>query len=95
MFLPVGGGVVGEENDRAAERRRKSRNGEEEEKQMALLMDWVTRRIDEAGDVPRLSDVIEQAGKGFGFNALSRRAVSAALRRHPHYHLVVLGITGP
>jgi hypothetical protein len=95
MFLPVGGGVVGEENDRAAERRRKSRNGEEEEKQMALLMDWVTRRIDEAGDVPRLSDVIEQAGKGFGFNALSRRAVSAALRRHPHYHMSSHQMRGP
>jgi hypothetical protein len=100
MVHPVGsvgenGIAVENRDDKMRRRRRRKKNGEEEDKQVALLMDWVTRRIDQAGHVPRLSDVIEQAGKGFGFNALSRRAVSAALRRHPFYHMSSHQMKGP
>jgi len=70
-------------------KKKKARDGEGRgkeaaEKQLVELMSWVTDRIDQAGRVPRLSDVVEQAGKGFGFCGLSRRAISAALRRHPY-----------
>ncbi len=59
--------------------RRRAKNRDEEEKQLALLMEWVSERVDQASHVPRLSDVVEQAGRRFGFNVLSRRAISAAL----------------
>jgi hypothetical protein len=74
---------------------RRRRRKEEEEKHLVELMNWVTDRIDQAGRVPRLSDVVEQAGKGFGFRGLSHRAISAALRRHPYYHLSSHQVKGP
>jgi len=75
--------------------RRRAKNRDEEEKQLALLMEWVSERVDQASHVPRLSDVVEQAGRRFGFNVLSRRAISAALRRHPYYHLSSHQMKGP
>jgi len=67
----------------------KRNEGEEKEEavQLESLMAWVTQRIGVAGHVPHLIDVIEQAYKGFGFSALTRCAISAALRHHPYYHL--------
>jgi hypothetical protein len=56
------------------------------DKQLAQLMEWVTERINQAAHVPHLSDVTEQAFKGFRFVMLSFRAISAALRLHPYYH---------
>jgi hypothetical protein len=76
-------------------RKKKKKNKAEENQQVALLMDWVTRRIDQAGHVPRLSDVVEQAGKGFGFTELSRRVISTALRLHPFYHMSSHQMKGP
>jgi uncharacterized protein YegL len=52
-------------------RQRKRKNLEEEEekeKQLAELMDWVTGGIDKASHVLCLSDVVEQAEKGFGLH---------------------------
>jgi len=50
-------------------------------------MSWVSQRIAVEGHILRLIDVIEQAEKGFGFSTLTRRAILAALRRQPYYHL--------
>ncbi len=78
------------QHDREGRRRK-----EEEEKHLVELMSWVTDRIDQAGRVPPLSDVVEQAGKGFGFRGLSRCAISAALRRHPYYQFSSHQVNGP
>lgn len=89
-------GRFGEAVDAVAHgRERKKKNRGEDEKRLVELMDWVTRQIDQAGRVPRLSDVVEQAGKGFKFDSLSRRAISAALRRHPYYHMSSHQMKGP
>ncbi len=68
---------------RSGTRRRvgtKNNKKDEEEKQLIELMNWVTDQIDQASRVPCLSDVVEQAVKGFGFRGLSCRVISAALR---------------
>jgi len=105
MSLRVGSLVAAGGRGRNVKRRRKRRDDdgrgrlekkkEEEEKQLIELMNWVTDQIDQARRVPRLSDVVEQAGKGFGFRELSRRVISAALRRHPYYHLSSHQVKGP
>ena len=43
-----------------------------EQKQLGVLMDWVTQRVQHKGRVPRLSDVVEQAAKGFGYRDLRK-----------------------
>ncbi len=70
----------------SAARKGRVENHQMRDKQLAQLMEWVTERFDQAAQVPRLSDVTEQAFKGFGFVTLSHRAISAALRLHPYYH---------
>jgi hypothetical protein len=76
-------------------KRRRVKNRQEEQRQLAQLMEWVSERINQAAHVPRLSDVVEQAGKVFGFRDLSRRAISAALRLHPNYHFSSQQRRGP
>ena len=51
---------------------------ESEQEQLKVLMDWVSQHIKHEGQVPRLSDVMEQAVKGFGYRQL---------RLHPYYHM--------
>jgi hypothetical protein len=99
MSLRVGRLVAADGRSRRRKKKKHYGEGrrrkEEEEKHLVELMNWVTDRIDQAGHVPRLSDVVEQAGKGFGFCGLSRRAISAALRQHPYYHLSSHQVKGP
>ena len=58
-----------------------------EQKQLGVLMDWVTQRIKHEGRVPRLSDVLDQAVKGFGYRNLKRTSIARQLRLHPYYHM--------
>ncbi len=50
-------------------------------------MDWVTQRVQHEGRVPRLSDVVEQAVKGFGYRDLRKTSIARQLRLHPYYHM--------
>jgi hypothetical protein len=68
-------------------KRRRVKNRQEEQRQLALLMEWVSARIEQVAHVPRLSDVVEHAGKVLGFQELSRSAISTALRQHPYYRM--------
>ena len=52
-------------------RRGRVENRQMRDKQLAQLMEWVTEQINQAAHVPHLSDVTEQAFKGFGFVMLS------------------------
>jgi len=70
----------------SAARKGRVENHQMRDKQLAQLMEWVTERIDQASHVPCLSDVIEQAFKGFGFVMLSCPSISAAIRLDPYYH---------
>ncbi len=58
-----------------------------EQKQLGVLMDWVTQRIKHKGRVPRLSDVLDQAVKGFGYRNLKRTSIAHQLILHPYYHM--------
>ena len=58
-----------------------------EQKQLGVLMDWVTQRVQHEGRVPRLSDVVEQAAKGFGYRDLRKTSIARQLRLHPYYHM--------
>jgi hypothetical protein len=60
---------------------------ESEQEQLKVLMDWVSQRIKLKGQVPRLSDVMEQAVKGFGYRHLKRTVIAHQLRLHPYYHM--------
>jgi hypothetical protein len=82
-------------NSGGVKKRRSVKNRQEEQRQLALLMEWVSARIEQAAHVPRLSDVVEHAGKMLGFRELSRRAISAALRQHPYYHMSSQQMKGP
>ena len=60
---------------------------ESKQEQLKVLMDWVSQRIKHEGQVPRLSDVMEQAVKGFGYCHLKRTVIAHQLRLHPYYHM--------
>ena len=60
---------------------------ESEQEQLEVLMDWVSQRIKHEGQVPWLSDVMEQAVKGFGYRHLKRTVIAHQLRLHPYYHM--------
>jgi hypothetical protein len=56
-------------NSGGVKKRRSVKNRQEEQRQLALLMEWVSARIEQAAHVPRLSDVVEHAGKCLGFGS--------------------------
>ncbi len=56
---------------------------ESEQEQLKVLMDWVSQRIKHESQVPWLSDVLEQAVKGFGYPHLKSTAIALQLKIHP------------